>query len=443
MKIKSRTLLALVLSLALIGGGTGTALFLTAAPAGANDDSASGEDTPAQGTSGGERLDVTMDDVDDTKNANTASSFKTAEVEALNAGDGSSSSSNVSVSGSSNTTGASTPASNTATPASNTTGTATPASNASNTATPSNTPASSGSVTDPFRIMSGTPPAETARQGGQGQAVTVPLPPARPADLNPGSVNSTSLDQDRQTAFDLFKKGIKEKDKGMIEEAMDMYQKMVYASSRKDGKSLYFLGRCKEELYRLSNDKAAASDANKLFKEAAEKLKASPDTTKSVSAQDAEDKVDTVGAGGETSGEFGGLRPVTHRISSQFGMRNHPVSGGRKMHKGIDFACPQGTSVKSLGNGKIIKSGWENGYGKVIVVEHTMGGKKIYTRYAHLSQTAPVGTTVTRGQTIPGVKTGNTGVGTGAHLHFEVRFGGPFGEAVNPMKYFGVLSKNQ
>jgi len=436
MKIKSRTLLALFLSLALMGGGTGTALFLTAAPAGANDDSVGGEDTPTQGTSGGERLDITMDEVDDTKNANTSSSFKTAEVEALNGGDTNS----VSASGSSP---ASTTAANPVTPSSNTTGAATPASNTANTATPSNTPASSGSVTDPFRSMSGTPPTETARQGGQGQAVNVPLPPGRPADLNAGTVTSTSLDQDRQTAFDLFKKGIKEKDKGMIEEAMDMYQKMVYASSRKDGKSLYFLGRCKEELYRLSNDKGAASDANKLFKEAAEKLKANPDTTKSVSAQDAEDKVDTVGAGGETSGEFGGLRPVTQRISSQFGMRNHPVSGGRKMHKGIDFACPQGTSVKSLGNGKIIKSGWENGYGKVIVVEHTMGGKKIYTRYAHLSQTAPVGTTVTRGQTIPGVKTGNTGVGTGAHLHFEVRFGGPFGEAVNPMKYFGVLSKNQ
>jgi murein DD-endopeptidase MepM/ murein hydrolase activator NlpD len=122
-------------------------------------------------------------------------------------------------------------------------------------------------------------------------------------------------------------------------------------------------------------------------------------------------------------------------------MRRHPVYGTQKMHKGIDFGCARGTKLKAIGDGKVVQAGWVSGYGNTNVIEHVVGGKKYYTRYAHLTTTAPVGTTVNRGQDVKGMTSGNTGVGTGPHLHFEVRIGNQWGEAVNPRRYFGALTK--
>ncbi|MCB2050434.1 MAG: M23 family metallopeptidase [Novosphingobium sp.] len=116
------------------------------------------------------------------------------------------------------------------------------------------------------------------------------------------------------------------------------------------------------------------------------------------------------------------------RLSSGFGMREHPVIGGRRAHKGIDLAAPTGTPVYATADGKVEMAQWFSSYGKFVKIEH---GADLETRYAHLSgYTVSPGQTVHKGDLIGYV--GSTGRSTGPHLHYEVRVAG---EAVNPMPY--------
>jgi murein DD-endopeptidase MepM/ murein hydrolase activator NlpD len=110
------------------------------------------------------------------------------------------------------------------------------------------------------------------------------------------------------------------------------------------------------------------------------------------------------------------------RVTSNFGMRTHPISGRRKMHTGIDYAAPTGTPVWSVGSGTVVFAGWKGGYGKTIEVKHAGGVK---TRYGHLSRiNVKVGQGVRQHQTLGAV--GSTGYSTGPHLHFEYLVGGQF-----------------
>ncbi len=115
------------------------------------------------------------------------------------------------------------------------------------------------------------------------------------------------------------------------------------------------------------------------------------------------------------------------RISSTFGMRKHPILGFSRMHKGIDFAAPQGTPVYAAGNGKIVRIGRNGASGNYILVRHN---NKYATAYAHVNRFARgmrVGSTVRQGQIIAYV--GSTGRSTGPHLHYEVLVGG---KQINP-----------
>src|SRR5215469_771974 len=107
------------------------------------------------------------------------------------------------------------------------------------------------------------------------------------------------------------------------------------------------------------------------------------------------------------------------RISSGYGMRFHPILGYNRMHKGIDFAVPIGTPVMAAGAGTIEQEGWVNGYGNFMVVNH---GNTYSTGYGHLSRFAPgihKGSHVHQGEVI--AYSGNTGMSTGPHLHYEIR----------------------
>lgn len=116
------------------------------------------------------------------------------------------------------------------------------------------------------------------------------------------------------------------------------------------------------------------------------------------------------------------------RVSSGFGYRIHPITGTRKLHSGIDYAAPQGTAIYAAEDGVVLTSGWINGYGYTVTVNH--GGGYV-TLYAHCSKLlVSAGQTVTTGQTI--AKVGSTGNSTGNHLHFEVKVNG---KAVNPAGY--------
>lgn len=108
------------------------------------------------------------------------------------------------------------------------------------------------------------------------------------------------------------------------------------------------------------------------------------------------------------------------RLTSAFGYRRHPITGGWRMHNGVDLAAPWGTPVVAAQSGKVRFASWRGGYGLLVVLDHEGGGE---TRYAHLSRIAvQAGQRVADGQTVGFV--GATGNATGPHLHFETRAGG-------------------
>ena len=107
------------------------------------------------------------------------------------------------------------------------------------------------------------------------------------------------------------------------------------------------------------------------------------------------------------------------RISSGFGMRFHPVLGFSRMHKGIDFAVPDGTPVMAAGSGVVQIAGKSHGYGNLVLINH---GNGYMTAYGHLSRFAAgihKGMRVRQGQVI--AFSGHTGLATGPHLHYEIR----------------------
>jgi murein DD-endopeptidase MepM/ murein hydrolase activator NlpD len=106
----------------------------------------------------------------------------------------------------------------------------------------------------------------------------------------------------------------------------------------------------------------------------------------------------------------------------------HPITGLPQMHYGQDFNAPYGTNVFATGDGKVIKAGWEEGYGYCVIIDHGYGYESIY---GHLSKIeVPSGLNVKRGDLIG--LSGNSGNrSTGPHLHYEVRVNGDHQDALN------------
>jgi murein DD-endopeptidase MepM/ murein hydrolase activator NlpD len=105
------------------------------------------------------------------------------------------------------------------------------------------------------------------------------------------------------------------------------------------------------------------------------------------------------------------------RVTSGFAMRFHPIQRSWRRHLGVDYGAPVGTAVRSVGQGVVDFAGWQNGYGKVVQVQH---GNDRSTLYAHLNSIdVRKGQRVEQGQRIGAV--GMTGWTTGPHLHFEFR----------------------
>ncbi len=108
------------------------------------------------------------------------------------------------------------------------------------------------------------------------------------------------------------------------------------------------------------------------------------------------------------------------RVTSGFAMRFHPVLQRQRRHLGVDYGAPVGTPVRTVADGTVVFSGWQNGYGKVIEIDHGNGRN---TLYAHLSrQDVRKGQRIQQGQRVGAV--GMTGMTTGPHLHFEFRING-------------------
>ncbi len=113
---------------------------------------------------------------------------------------------------------------------------------------------------------------------------------------------------------------------------------------------------------------------------------------------------------------------IRGRLTSPFGLRR------MNCHNGIDIAAPRGTPVRAADSGKVVFSGIQNGYGKVVIIRHSKG---VLTLYAHLQRIhVKENQRVRRGQRI--ARVGSTGRSTGPHLHFEVRENG---KARDPMSF--------
>ncbi len=120
--------------------------------------------------------------------------------------------------------------------------------------------------------------------------------------------------------------------------------------------------------------------------------------------------------------------PTRGWITSGFGVRSSPLTGKRRLHAGLDIACPTGTRVISPGDGIVTFVGRKGGYGQTIIVDHGYG---IATMFGHNSKNLVTpGQKIKRGEVI--AYAGNTGISTGPHLHYEVQVDGV---PVDPMRY--------
>lgn len=119
--------------------------------------------------------------------------------------------------------------------------------------------------------------------------------------------------------------------------------------------------------------------------------------------------------------------PVNGVISSNFGMRRHPIYGDIRFHYGIDIAAPVGTEIYPVKNGMVVFSGEQAGYGNVVIIDH---GDGFTSKYAHnkvnlVKEGDLVGT-----HTVI-ARVGYTGNSTGPHLHLEIS---EKGEYIDPLK---------
>ena len=120
--------------------------------------------------------------------------------------------------------------------------------------------------------------------------------------------------------------------------------------------------------------------------------------------------------------------PGYTRITSQFGMRTHPITGVFKLHTGTDIGAPIGAEFIAANDGMVTYAGYNAAYGNMVIVDH---GGGITTLYAHGSEIlVSVGDAIFQGT--PVLKVGSTGYSTGPHAHFEVRING---EYVEPLDY--------
>lgn len=127
-------------------------------------------------------------------------------------------------------------------------------------------------------------------------------------------------------------------------------------------------------------------------------------------------------------GEMAWPVPGHTRITSNYGMRTHPITGVYKLHTGVDISASIGDSFIAANDGVVAKAEYNTAYGNMVLINH---GGGVSTLYAHGSQIlVQVGQEVKRGDEV--LKVGSTGYSTGPHAHFEVRINGQY---VNPMPY--------
>jgi murein DD-endopeptidase MepM/ murein hydrolase activator NlpD len=126
--------------------------------------------------------------------------------------------------------------------------------------------------------------------------------------------------------------------------------------------------------------------------------------------------------------EFDYITPLKGSMTSTFGYRNHPLTGKRSFHYGVDIGGAKGEIISAFSSGTVELTGYNSIYGNYLFIRHKDG---IITFYGHCSKIlVDEGQLVRMGDAV--AKVGSTGLSTGPHLHFEVRNGDVI---LDPLRY--------
>ncbi|MCC2597755.1 M23 family metallopeptidase [Pusillimonas sp. MFBS29] len=132
------------------------------------------------------------------------------------------------------------------------------------------------------------------------------------------------------------------------------------------------------------------------------------------------------------------IKGAETKISSNFGLRLHPVLNKPIAHSGVDYSAPKGTPIRTTANGTIAFIGRKKGYGKVIIIEHAANFSTLYAHQSRFATGLKKGVAVAKGKTIGYV--GSTGMVTGNNLHYEVRMDD---QPINPLEVDRLLVENE
>lgn len=213
---------------------------------------------------------------------------------------------------------------------------------------------------------------------------------------------------------------------------LEKYQSMIKDKSADRKEQELLLAKQDEELENLlSEQRKKAEEEEKARKAAEEKRKKQE---QAANRNPATQKPSTNVPSQNTTPEMpsaGGYRwplSVSGRISSYFGYRESPTAGASSYHKGIDIAVPVGTKVLATKSGTVVTAAYSSSAGNYVAIYH---GDGVYSYYMHCSQlSVSAGSRVSQGQQV--ALSGNSGISTGAHLHFAIYANGAY---VNPLNY--------
>ena len=257
----------------------------------------------------------------------------------------------------------------------------------------------------------------------QGQQETLAQQQSQQAQLQAQQAEVDQLIQEIATQGDVYAKQIEKLEATQddvaqqIAEAEATYQKQLAAEKAAAEKAA---------AEKAAAEKAAQAAAQKAAQQQKQQSSGSSASGSSGSSSS---------SGSQTTASASGfLWPIasSHRVTSPFGWRTHPITGRRNLHGGIDIAAPNGTPIMASKAGVVVISQYGSSYGNYVVISHPDGTR---TLYAHMSQrNVSAGDTVRQGQTVGLV--GSTGSSTGNHLHFETWTGSSSSSRVNPMQFF-------
>lgn len=265
-------------------------------------------------------------------------------------------------------------------------------------------------------------------QSRQGQQETLAQQQSQQAQLQAQQAEVDRLIQEITAQSDVYARQIEQ-----LEDSQDAVAQQIAQAEATYQKQLAAEKAAAEQAaQKAAAEKAAAEKAAAAAKAAAEKA-----------AQQKQQTSSSSGGGSTSSGSqssqttasaSGFLWPIasSHRVTSPFGWRTHPITGRQHLHGGIDIAAPNGTPILAAKAGVVVISQYGSSYGNYVVLSHPDGTR---TLYAHMSQrSVSAGDTVRQGQTVGLV--GSTGSSTGNHLHFETWTGSSSSSRVNPMQFF-------